>query len=1747
MTLKIKNMAADKPQYLIGIGASAGGLEALQMLLAQIGDSLAQSAMIVAQHLSPQHKSSLAQLLEPGLSMQVREARHGLKLEPNTLYITPEDREISVAHDHIHLRQATQTHLPKPSIDSLFHSLARDRGESAIGVILSGNGRDGAAGLASIHRAGGSTLAQEPETTDFPSMPQAAIALGCVDWVQSPEGLGQTLRTLLEQSPEDRPTSQLGFSDAKVEEVFQRLAAYTGTDFLNYKPSTLCRRLEKRLTLLALPDPEAYLSYLDSRPEELEQLFRTVIIGVTGFFRDPDAFRSLSAHLLELLETKRPGDMLRIWIPGCATGEEAYTIAILLYEQLSDQWLNAPLQIFATDLDEQAINSARKGVFSRAAVEGLSPEQLSNCFVEHGDSYEVIKPIRSRILFTKHDVTANPPFLKLDLISCRNLLIYFNPQLQKQLLPIFHYALNPGGALFLGKSESINEFGDLFEAIDAESKLFRRKRGNSLRSIHLSAFRPHRQSSLELNGLRRKHAFSLSELVKETLFASFEHPYVVINESLDVQEISGDVRLYLGLSEGQIKPSILRLIHPELQLELMSTLTRALRENSAVGSEVCRFTFFGHVHHVRFSVKPLLFTQKGQDLYLLVFEAIARPELESGVKEPHAPTQALEHELAALKNQMQNYIEELETSNEELQSLNEELQSTNEELQSSNEELETSNEELQSTYEEVQVAYAELQATNHLLEVNRRQLREADTHMRALVNNTLQAFLLLDPQGKLMLFNDQADRLIYRVSGTRLKIGQPFVDKLRNEFQPLFESQFAQVLRGETMRGEHSLTDLEGQACHLAYNYTLALDADTGLKAVSLSMLDITDRVYAQHELRAQDLRFRSLIENSYDGIAILDTKGRYIYLSPSVERLLGYTPAELQGQLMSDFVHPDHVESLSRRHAQTAGRPGASSQGQWRQRHADGEWHWFEGTCLNMSQLPEIGGIIVNFLDITERKQHEDALFLSQARLRQVIDLIPAYIYARDAEGRYLLANALTARTFRRLPDEVEGQLHHELSPKAAFSPESLEADREVVQTGNIKLLPEELLLLESGKSQILRTYKIPYVSSDTGAPAALTVSLDITELKHSEASLRKSKANLRTILESGKTSFLLLDQNLRIVTLNEHAKVWIQTELGILPSEGMLLTELLAPERREAFETMTRGVLAGEGISYETSYPQPDGSHHWYNIRLDPVENRASGGVIGICYAVTDITERRRAEQRLRDNETHLLASQQIAHIGSWELDLSHLDDINVNPLRWTDECFRIFGYQPGAVEVSNELFFQHVHPDDREAIAATLSRAIETDGVYNIEHRIIRMDGQERIVYERGEILPDLHTGERSKMIGTVQDITEQRLVEQQIRKNEAHLLASQQIARVGSWEVSLQSQSLTDNETLWSDECYRILGFAPGSVTPSVALFNSLVPAEDYLLVQAALERTLNQGEVYSLEHRIVHTDGSEHVIYERADILRDSSGHPLKMLGTIQDITDRKQAESERNRLLVDLLQRNQALEQFSYIVSHNLRAPVANIRGCVDLLQHGPSIDAEQASGFDALAQSARHLDDIVLDLNRILHMRQGPPEPKSFVDFSKLLDELRSSLSESLAENKAKLTADFSQAPGIESYRGTLYGILFNLLSNSIRFREPERALEIQLKSEIQNGYLLLSVSDNGLGLDLERGGQQLFGLYKRFHPDIEGKGIGLFMAKAQAESIDAEISVSSTPGEGSCFQLMFKLSGSEFSEPADTDTKAD
>jgi two-component system, chemotaxis family, CheB/CheR fusion protein len=842
---------------IIGIGASAGGLEPLQTLISQLPSDLENAVIIVAQHMSPNYDSKLVDLIKRKTTLDVLEAKNGISLKGNAIFIAPPNHNIEVRNHAVFLSQTNEIG-PKPSINLLFESIAKSNGQSRkVGIILSGTGSDGTKGMEVLKKMGGATIAQEPSTAKYDGMPSAAINSGYVQVVMEPESIGKNLGEIIRQidgSHDGNSAPALPDNGSAVDKIIKALSTRMGVNFSGYKTSTLYRRLDKRMNDSHFLTVDNYLDYVNDHPEELDVLFQNVLIGVTQFFRDKDAFDEISKVLSDILKRDSKGTV-RIWVPGCATGEEAYSLAIIVHQLLNSDLSRANTQIFATDIDENALHIARRGVYSQAAVETVPEEILSKYFEKTDVGYELAKVIRKMVLFSRHDLTSNPPFLRINLITCRNLLIYFDNELQNQIIPMFHYSLSEGGYLFLGKSETIGDFNNLFNTVSQKYKIYQ-KRDGANHFVKLPYLKLITTSNANRRNLKKlDDNVSVSEMVKETFYQSFDHPYVVINENMELVEVAGDVSHVMGIRSGPASSNALKLIDKSLQIELRAVAGQCFRTGEYVRGNIRRLKpKEGEIKLVRIAARPLLFSRTANPLYLIVFENIEIDNNYIRNQENVNDTDnsriiELEHELAATKEHMNTLIEELETFNEELQATNEELQSSNEELQASNEELETSNEELQSTNEELEIAYNELRTASNEIERQHEVIRQSENNLKTVFNNTLQGFLLVDKKYTIKTFNKTAADIFQNAYGKKIKIGESFIDLIAPEELEDFYRNFQLALKGRLINDKVLIKQKNQEDIWLNYNYSPVVDGvSKNIENVIISFIDNTKSALLQDQ-----------------------------------------------------------------------------------------------------------------------------------------------------------------------------------------------------------------------------------------------------------------------------------------------------------------------------------------------------------------------------------------------------------------------------------------------------------------------------------------------------------------------------------------------------------------------------------------------------------------------------------------------------------------------------------------------------------------------------------------------------------------------------------------------------------------------------------------------------------------------------------------------------------------------------------
>jgi len=889
--------------YIVGIGASAGGLEAFERFFQNMPQD-AGMAFILVPHLDPTHVSLMPELIQKCSKMQVSQVEDSTVVKPDSIYIVPPNHSMAILNGTLQLMQPAQAPGPRMPIDYFFRSLAEDQGEKAICVILSGMGTDGTLGLRAIKGELGMAMAQAPDSARYDSMPKSAIGTGLVDYVLPPERMaGQLIAYAAHAAKKVAPGLMLveGKDPDALQKIFILLRSQTGHDFSAYKQNTICRRIERRMNVHQIDNISAYVRYLEETPFEVETLFKELLIGVTNFFRDKKAFQALEDNLFRLLEGK-PGDhVIRAWVPGCSSGEEAYSIAIILRECEERLKQHFDIQIFATDIDNSAIETARSGAYPASISTDVSPRRLKRFFTEEDDTYRVKKDIREMLVFAPQDIIKNPPFTKLDLISCRNLLIYLDSDLQKKLLPIFHYSLMPEGILFLGSSETVGRFTDLFTPIDKKWKIFRRMEGVS--TAHAAVQFP---LSSPMGGVYRAEGgkppeVNLPQVAEKSLLDHYAPPSVIINNRGDILHIHGRTGKYLEPSPGDPKLNIYKMARKGLRLVLPAAVRRAGAQNTEVVFKGLEVVDNGGMQLINLVVRPLNVPAMAPGLMMIAFEDVPPPSKEKSPKKEQAPGEKrdekiedLAKELQYTRESLQLTIEELETSNEELKSTNEELQSTNEELQSNNEELDTTKEEMESLNEELTTVNSEL---NGKIE----ELTTSNDDLKNLLERIDVPTIFLDNDLRVKRFTSHATRLVNLI---RTDIGRPLGD-IVSRIKDVDIAGYADAVLKDLVFREQEVLTRDG-ACY-AMRVVPYRTMNNVIDGVVITFIDLT-KIKAWE---ANERRLITVIRDSNDAVTIHDFEGRILAWNRGAERMYGYSETEALKMNSLDMVLEENQKGV--------------------------------------------------------------------------------------------------------------------------------------------------------------------------------------------------------------------------------------------------------------------------------------------------------------------------------------------------------------------------------------------------------------------------------------------------------------------------------------------------------------------------------------------------------------------------------------------------------------------------------------------------------------------------------------------------------------------------------------------------------------------------------------------------------------------------------------------------------------------
>lgn len=767
---------------VVGIGASAGGLEAFEFFFRNLPKDI-NASFVLIQHLGTEHPSILRELVGRFTQLPVTEVTEGMRIEPQHVYVIPVKVYIAL-HDgtfKVTERSGVRPHIPMP-IDFFFRSLANERGEKAVAILLSGTGTDGTLGLRDINGVGGVTIVQDPADARFAGMPESAVTSGHADYVLPAAKIGEQLKQILDRflpsavKTMKRPSAEL---ENVLARIITLVRLHTHHDFTHYKKSTIIRRIERRMVLHNITNPEDYIKFLEQHREEVVALFNEFLIRVTSFFRDPDAFDMLRREIVPRILGNKPEDYtVRIWVPGCSTGEEAYSIAMVFQEYLEENKKANPIQVFGTDVDGNAVDRARTGIYPANIAGDVSEERLRRFFMRDDAGFRVKKDLRENIVFAVQDLVKDPPFTRLDLVSCRNVMIYMDSELQNRVIPLFHYSLKPTGILFLGPSEGIASFSDLFTVADRKWKVFEARTSIASRPVlpeSLTWTPFHGRPKEEAAG--KPNEVVIGDVTRRRLLRHFTPPAVVVDERGSIIFVQGETGKYLQPAEGAPVMNVFDMAREGMRAEIRLAVSNAREQKKEIVYQDLPVKTNGGIHRTTLRVVPL--TDPGtENLMLVVFEDVKAPaekELRGGKRPAKGDARLVEHlqeELRLTKEHLQATVEELQSSNEELRSANEELQSTNEEVQSTNEELETSREELQSVNEELVTVNAELQSKIE-------QLSRTEIDMKNLLEGIKVATIFVDASLRVVRFTEEATKLVNLIPSDAGRPLGDIVTKLR--------------------------------------------------------------------------------------------------------------------------------------------------------------------------------------------------------------------------------------------------------------------------------------------------------------------------------------------------------------------------------------------------------------------------------------------------------------------------------------------------------------------------------------------------------------------------------------------------------------------------------------------------------------------------------------------------------------------------------------------------------------------------------------------------------------------------------------------------------------------------------------------------------------------------------------------------------------------------------------------------------
>jgi two-component system CheB/CheR fusion protein len=1640
---------------MIGLGGSAGSISPLQDFFAAVPPDLGISYAVVI-HLSPDHESRLAGILAQRTSMKVVQVSGTVTIERNVVYVIPPGYHLAMVDGQMGLTYPEQDRGKRVAVDFFFRSLAATHRSKAMAVVLSGVDGDGAIGIKRIKEAGGVAVAQDPAEAEYEGMPRSAIETGMVDWIlpisEMAKKVAEWARNegmihLPSSEAVDGNAENISEDEFALREILSFLHSRTGQDFVHYKRATVLRRIMRRLQVNSLADLPGYALFLRQHPAEPHALLQDLLISVTNFFRDPESFTAFEAQMPALFANRKAGQTLRIWVPGCATGEEPYSLMMLLLEHADSLAVMPLIQIFATDLNESALRVAREGYFPLTISADVSPERLQRFFLVDQGRYRIKKEIRDRVLFAPHNVLSDPPFSRLDLVSCRNLLIYFNKEAQERVLRIFHFSLMPEGLLFLGNNETTEESG-LFTLRDKKHRIFVvRNPGRRAATLPTPLFSrpplprvPERsfeafvQAGIEAGErpeservvLARAHLNFIRDVAPASL---------LVSRSFEILHLSQGAGRFIRLADGKVTNDLLSMIHPSLRLELRSALFKAVQSAEDVDTPSVMVEVDGGPVPVSLKVRHPRKPVSGEalDHLLVIFaETHAGAALTLVPSEPDEVSRRLEEEIQHLRDDHSSLSEDFSASVEELRASNEELQATNEEHRSAVEELETSQEELQATNEELITVNQELK---HKLD----ELSHAHSDLQNFISSSDIATLFLSPDLMIKRFTPRAGE-IFRIIPA--DIGRALADLRHSLVDSRFIDEAKEVVVSlAPSQREIGTKDGKWYLLRISPYQMTESEAD----GVILTFVNITPTKSVAAALRQSEEYYRAIVGQMGTGVTHLNLDGQITYANRKFREMLGYEisgPLETGSSLLEQEGLPVKERLVSRLGQQ---EPFDFEKQLIRQ---DGREIWVH---VSVSPMRDEEGVVTSavalVVDITKRRQAERDLRMLKDKL--AADLV-GMTRLHELNERLLAAGGLDAALLdilslaieftgtdrgcvQLVEQETAGRMYiavHEglgaelvehfkwgnceavssgLSrpTKRVILPDVLAepklagtASLQVITADGIRSMQATPLLGQSGETVGVLTTASPQAGApDEDAFQRLDLlawlagsfierSRGEEKLRKSEAAMRESREHLQRVMESVRDYAIIICDPAGLVTgWNPGAVAMFR--LDEEEAIGMHTAAIFTPEDREAgVPDQEMATARDEGhAADERWHIRKNGERFWVSGAMSPLYN---GKVLtGYVKVARDLTEHRLAEAAVRDSEARFRTLADAVPQLVWTNNAD--GSANYFNQRW-------FDYTGLSPEQSEGPGWQAVvHPEDAEGAIRCWKTSLSQSEIFDTGFRLRSAQGEYRWFIGRNIPLRD-EGGKVIGWFGTATDVENMKQAEDALKQSEERLRIALESAEMGAWDWDV----LTD-QVRWNDRHFYLLGLLPEDDRKTSGYFLQFVHPDDAEAVGATLAAAVENAGPYQSEFRIIRRDdGAIRWMSGYGRVVETSNGSVTRMTGVMYDSTERKITEEQlrlaHNEMELRVKERTLELSEALNLLREEAASRRELEENRHELLRRlvATQEDERRRISRELHDNLSQHMVAVKFGLDRLqreVETHGGPSLPESFENLGSLVD----------------------------------------------------------------------------------------------------------------------------------------------------------